>query len=197
MWFSRARLRFGRGRNRKINVYMVATQYLLEDAFLRSQNLPVDLPFDFVEYTTKCTTHMFVKMINLGWRLWSIFLTWILAIAIFSGLYHKLNGNTFETTDIIITHDPDNNVTFYNAFTISGWILICYNFLCLAFSDSTFEGLIRLEMKRLRAKEEEVREHEEARTEIRCFQRHEHPSSFLVVGVCLSEPEQGRSQRIE
>ena len=132
---------------------MVATQYLLCDAFLRSQNLPIDLPFDFVEYTSKCTTHMFVKMVKLGWRLWTIFLTFIAAIAILSGFYHKFKGNTVESTDKIFTTDPDDNLVFYNTFFVAGWILLFYNFRSISTTDTTFEKLIKLEMKRIRARE--------------------------------------------
>ncbi|GMH91815.1 hypothetical protein TL16_g12163 [Triparma laevis f. inornata] len=160
VWFSRTRLSFGREKDKKIDVYMVATQYLLCDAFLRSQNLPVDLPFDFVEYTSKCTTHMFVKMVKLGWRLWTIFLTFISFIATFSGFYHKINGNVVENTDNIFTNNPDDNLVFYNTFFAVGWILLFYNFRSISTTDTTFEKLIKLEMKRIRARERLAAERE-------------------------------------
>ncbi|GMI08942.1 hypothetical protein TrVE_jg11412 [Triparma verrucosa] len=158
VWFSRARLSFGRGKGKRIDVYMVATQFLLCDAFLRSQNLPVDLPFDFVEYTSKATTHMFVKMVKLGWRLWTIFLTFVLGVAALSGIYHKINGNVVESTDTIFTDDPDDNLVFYNTFFTFGYVLLFYNFRSISTTDTTFEKLIQLEMKRIRKRERQAAE---------------------------------------
>ena len=120
---------------------MVATQFLLGDAFLASQNLPPDLPFDHVEFIARTTTFMYIKLIHLGWRVWSVFLlTTILAAAI-AGLWHKLSGNMTESTVNIFTDDPNNNELFTYVFQILGFVLIIFLNYAFHSLDATFVRL--------------------------------------------------------
>jgi len=132
-----------RGRKRKIDTFMVGTQFLMGDAFLASQGLPPDLPFDYVEYTSKVVTHMYIKLIHLGWRVWSVFLAVTILSAAFAGLWHKIHGNTQENTDSIFTDDPNNNENFTYFFMIVGVFLILNLNYCFHYGDETFVRLMK------------------------------------------------------
>jgi len=116
-----------------VDVFQTSTVHLLWHAFLCSQSLPVDLPFDYIEYINRVTTHAFVKMIKVGWRVWMIFMGGILVTAAAAGTYHKVTGtDDAEKIADIFTDDPNNNQVVYFTFfyviwviMLSAWFVLC------------------------------------------------------------------------
>jgi len=92
-----------------IDVFQTVTAFLIRDAFLRIHDLPRDLPFNYIDYSSSCCTAMFCKICHLGWRLWSLFLVSLVAISAVIEVYYVGTGTEREDIDKAFNSDPNNN----------------------------------------------------------------------------------------
>jgi hypothetical protein len=120
---------------------------LLGDAFLRSRNLPPDLPFEFHQYVELCMTHLFIKMVKVGWRVWLTVVTSLVLFCITTGFFHSLitGGNQAEDMDHIFADDPDVNAPLFVAFMIIVWYSFAHTIASFSSLDSkTLPALLRI-----------------------------------------------------
>ena len=95
----------------EVDVWEEATFWLLTDAFLEANNLPKTLPVNYALYVRRCTTHLFIKMIKKGWRLWFIFLTSLLVSSLVAWIL-TLAPSAPLPPKVVVDDDDDNTTSF-------------------------------------------------------------------------------------
>ena len=137
------------GCNGKLEARMFGKLYLLtRHYFLVSQGLPTDLPFDYAEYIDRCTSALCVKMVQVGWRMW----TSLLAFVVISGMIsyyidYMMDGEIDVDEDDFWTDDVNSNATpFWGLFCIV-WFLFVVNGIVWARVERSRAKLVLLSAK--------------------------------------------------
>ena len=124
------------------SIYMLTRHY-----FLVSQGLPTDLPFDFAEYTDRCTSALCVKMVQVGWRMWTFLLTFVILSGSISYYFDFVNDTRSDSKDIWLKHVTDNSNYFWSLFIIV-WTLFVFNGIIWARVERSRAKLVLLSAKR-------------------------------------------------
>jgi hypothetical protein len=134
----------GKKRKFRLDIFQVATSFVICDAFLRAHGLPRDLPFSYIDYVQACVTHTFSKIVHLGWRLWSLFLLLLILLSVAITLYRAVFN--IDTTDLdnAFNTNPNDNEPVMNLFNVTGWVMLCLVLNSKKNEGSTLAGLLKI-----------------------------------------------------